>query len=166
MLDAWNENCGALTKAEKLTPERAKNCRKRMRDADFVARFAVAVRKAAAHPWPEWRPSFDYFIANGTNYLKVLEGKFDHWRDAQPQKRVDTGLGPQTTSTPQGRVKMFEKLIRGIRERLEADRVRLAGGLSEFERKQVEGRIAKAEADLKIYENNLAAAKEERAQIA
>ncbi len=51
--------------------------------AQFLSDFREAVRRAAATPFlcgagpAGWRANFDWIIANDTNYLKVLEGRYD-----------------------------------------------------------------------------------------
>jgi hypothetical protein len=85
--DIWEQERGALPELRALTPERVARCRERIshsRDrARFLADFREAVRRAAATPFlcgagpAGWRANFDWIVANDTNYVKVLEGRYD-----------------------------------------------------------------------------------------
>ena len=87
LAEIWEQECGALPALRAMTPERVVRCRARLahaRDAcAFLAEFREAVRRAASTPFlcgagpAGWRANFDWFIANGTNYCKVLEGRYD-----------------------------------------------------------------------------------------
>ncbi len=86
LLDAWNENCGGLGKATVFSEERRRKCRARLARPDpsaFLDYFRAAVSKAAHTPFlcgendRGWRATFDWFIANDTNAVKVSEGRYD-----------------------------------------------------------------------------------------
>ncbi len=87
LAEIWEQERGALPALRAMTPERVARCRARLahaRDAcAFLAEFREAVRRAARTPFlcgagpAGWRANFDWFIANGTNYCKVLEGRYD-----------------------------------------------------------------------------------------
>ncbi len=87
LAEIWEQERGALPALRAMTSERMARCRARLahaRDARaFLGEFREAVRRAAATPFlcgagpAGWRANFDWFIANGTNYLKVLEGRYD-----------------------------------------------------------------------------------------
>jgi hypothetical protein len=61
--------------------------------ARFLEDFREAVRRAAATPFlcgagpAGWRANFDWIIANDTNYLKVLEGRYDSGEGARDATR-------------------------------------------------------------------------------
>src|SRR5213592_395381 len=82
----YNDKCGGLPKARLLTPERERKCKMRLshNNGSFVADWTRAVERAAVLPFclgegqQGWRADFDWFIRDDTNYLKVLEGKYDH----------------------------------------------------------------------------------------
>ena len=65
--------------------------------------FATAVRRAASTPFlcgagpAGWRANFDWFIANGTNYCKVLEGRYDAG-GAAPERPANDTSGAATAS--------------------------------------------------------------------
>jgi len=87
LAEIWEQERGPLSEMRGLTPERIARCRERIRNAadaaQFVAEFREAVRRAAATPFlcgegpGGWRANFDWIVANDTNYLKVLEGRYD-----------------------------------------------------------------------------------------
>lgn len=85
--EIWEQERGALPELRALTPERLARCRERISHAcdrqRFFADFREAVRRAAATPFlcgagpAGWRANFDWIVANDTNYVKVLEGRYD-----------------------------------------------------------------------------------------
>jgi uncharacterized protein YdaU (DUF1376 family) len=84
----YNDNCGkTLPSIRGLTRERVNklNARLNMR-SDFQADFSAAVKKAADTPFLTgqndrgWKCSFDWLIANDTNCIAVLEGKYEGTR--------------------------------------------------------------------------------------
>jgi uncharacterized protein YdaU (DUF1376 family) len=84
MFEIFEQERGSLPGVRELTPDRLSKSRTRLLNhkADqqkFLAEFRAAVRKAGQLRWPEWRPDFDWFLGNDSNYLKVLEGKYDNW---------------------------------------------------------------------------------------
>jgi hypothetical protein len=69
----------------------------------FLKDFCEAVRRAAATPFlcgagpAGWRANFDWMIANDTNYLKVLEGRYDSGngsREESVRRELRVGMGP------------------------------------------------------------------------
>jgi hypothetical protein len=109
LLEIWEQGRGELPGVRLFTGDRADRCRKRLAHAEnvgqFLTDFEEAVRKAAAHPWPNWRPNFDWFIRNDTNYVSILEGKYDDWmtqeaRNAQTIRRVLGRTGGDAESVP------------------------------------------------------------------
>jgi uncharacterized protein YdaU (DUF1376 family) len=84
LLGFWNENRGVLSEALKLTPKREEKLRARLKaDPDFEATFKTALVKAKGVPFlcgsgeRGWKASFDWFIANDENCLRVIEGRYD-----------------------------------------------------------------------------------------
>jgi hypothetical protein len=91
MLEIWQQERGPLAELRALTPEREAQCRERISHAgsksksiaQFLADFREAVARAAATPFlcgegaAGWCANFDWLVANDTNYLKVLEGRYD-----------------------------------------------------------------------------------------
>lgn len=84
ILRIYEQERGSLPGVRDMNAQRLSKCRQRVLNhaADqqkFLADFLAAVRKAGKFTWPAWRPSFDWFVSNDTNYQKVLEGNYDHW---------------------------------------------------------------------------------------
>lgn len=89
--EIWEQERGSLGELRALTPEREARCRERLSHArkkgknvaQFLADFREAVARAAATPFCRgagpggWIANFDWLVANDTNYLKVLEGRYD-----------------------------------------------------------------------------------------
>jgi uncharacterized protein YdaU (DUF1376 family) len=83
-LALWNAERGSLPEVQKLTAERRRKILARAKSgAQFLDRFASAVLKARGTPFlcgagsSGWKANFDWLIANDTNYVAVLEGKYD-----------------------------------------------------------------------------------------
>jgi len=84
MLEIYEQERGPLPAVKVRSRERLSKARTMLLSHNhdqerFLADFRAAVRKASQTAWPSWRPSIDWFIANGTNYGKVLEGHHDNW---------------------------------------------------------------------------------------
>jgi hypothetical protein len=84
LVATWNSLRGTLPEVHELTQKRRQNILARVRkDPEFQSKFETAVRKAAQTPFlcgsgdRGWRAGFDWFIADDTNALGVLEGKYD-----------------------------------------------------------------------------------------
>jgi hypothetical protein len=91
MREIWQQERGELPELRALSPERAARCRERISHAgskgksiaQFLADFREAVARASATPFlcgegpAGWRANFDWLVADDTNYLKVLEGRYD-----------------------------------------------------------------------------------------
>ena len=109
--EMWEQERGTLPELRALTPERMARCRERIshaRDrARFLADFREAVRRAANTPFlcgagpAGWRANFDWIVANDTNYMKVLEGRYDAGahnalgtRDEFAHRELRAGAGP------------------------------------------------------------------------
>ena len=80
----WDENRGPLPEVLKLTQGRKGKILSRMKsDPEFPETFKRAVLKARETPFCTgaggrgWKANFDWFIANDTNCVAVLEGKYD-----------------------------------------------------------------------------------------
>ena len=129
----WEEERGSLPELRELTVERSARCRGRIANArkklrgnteQFLADFREAVRRAAATPFltgagpAGWRANFDWIVANDTNYLKVLEGRYDSGvgasvsaspnlsaRDEAARREIYAGAGPQLSSGDSPRVR-------------------------------------------------------------
>lgn len=81
-LSAWNQNCGDLPKALKLSAGRRKKLSTRIESGLTPEDFTTAVQLCAKTPFlrgeneRRWRATFDWLIKNEENLLKVLEGKY------------------------------------------------------------------------------------------
>lgn len=87
---AWNTICGGhLPKVAKLTKERAAKARLRLNEMEKAGYTLDAVlhrviqsdflRGLKASPGHEgWRADFDWLFKNETNWLKVMEGRYDN----------------------------------------------------------------------------------------
>jgi hypothetical protein len=96
----YNVHRGPLPEAKALTPERRVKCLKRIDShaktpGRYVGDFIAAVQKAAITPFcirgstgNSWC-NFDWFIANDTNVLKVLEGKYDGRKQTKTEQRSE-----------------------------------------------------------------------------
>jgi len=101
LLTYWN-NQPNLPVVRKMTDSRRKKLIARMREADFADHWQEIVDRIAASSFctgggtTGWKASFDWLIANDTNYAKVLEGRYD---DAEPQhvplERLADGRTPR-----------------------------------------------------------------------
>lgn len=107
----WQEEHGLLPGVEVLSRERLRKCRSRSNDhasdpERFLAQFRNAVRKASQNIFLTgseggWKASFDWFIANSTNYRKVLDGNYDRGRKEQPyHAEARAGAGPSDMGIP------------------------------------------------------------------
>jgi len=97
----WRLHRCSLPDVRELSPDRKRKCRPRALSADagnlekFVSDWAQAVQKAAQTLFllgggpTGWRASFDWFIANTTDYLKVLEGSYDTPQRRSTSKNLD-----------------------------------------------------------------------------
>lgn len=101
LIEIWENNRGEMTPCISLTEKRKTKCRTRIAERQkepesFRLDFLASVRKASAIPFfagagdRGWKGNFDWFIENDTNYLKILEGKYDgvrRERESEAQAR-------------------------------------------------------------------------------
>jgi len=103
VLSVWQQERGALPEVRDLTPERARKIKTRLTRSnpqEFLERFRLAVRKAAASSFcvgGAWL-SFDWLIKDDTNMAKVLEGNYDDVRRAGEDKNRDASVGKHDPS--------------------------------------------------------------------
>ena len=85
IVEGWQAVCvprGAAAVRE-VTPERRRKLRLRIREHPKFEWWEEVFQRAAASPFlfgngkTGWRATFDWFIANGGNTLKILEGNYD-----------------------------------------------------------------------------------------
>lgn len=90
-VEKWNAGC--QNKITKLTGERARKLRIRVLEKEFVERFDEIVKKVAESDFlsgrkvteghENWYASFDWIIKNDTNYVRILEGRYDNKKATQ-----------------------------------------------------------------------------------
>lgn len=89
VLDTWNEaaaKCPELKQARAMTRDRAAKARVRLRQAGWTEIFLDALERL---PVPNddrfrWQPDLDWMLANETNVLKIVEGKYDRRQQEVP----------------------------------------------------------------------------------
>jgi hypothetical protein len=105
-LQIWNSNCGQLPKLREITKSRERKLKSRLKaKPDFAKDFTDAVKHAASNAFLTgdnnrgWVAGFDWMIANDTNHVAVLEGKYD----AKPQANSGKANSERTgTANGQG----------------------------------------------------------------
>jgi hypothetical protein len=101
----WNSKC-SLPTIQSMTPERKKQLDTRMREKLFADNWRVIIDKLSASPFctgdngSGWEATVDWLLKNATNYVKVLEGKYDSSSSPQalasiPVVRDAEGLTPR-----------------------------------------------------------------------
>ena len=96
--DAWNQLCGKLPKAEKLTPGRIKKIQARVRNGLTLSQFCEAVRRCTVKPFLSgnndrgWTATFDWLIANDENAEKAIVNPYGN---AANGKHVQAGADNQ-----------------------------------------------------------------------
>ena len=76
ILDFWN-NSEAQPKVRKLSPDRLKKLRTRLKDCDWPWREAIDKLPIYNDERFTWQPDFDWLIACDKNAYSLAEGKFD-----------------------------------------------------------------------------------------
>lgn len=91
----WHQHCPGLPKVQKLNQARRDKIRARLKEEPDLSVWSTVFNKIAVSSFCNgdnahgWKASFDWITANGTNYVKVLEGNYD--RD---QRKPDAGPRP------------------------------------------------------------------------
>jgi hypothetical protein len=88
LVKGWNDICGeeGLTKVIKLTPERRSKVNARIKTHSKVEFWTDVINEIPCHPFlmgkndRKWKADFDWLMANDTNAVKVLEGKYKNDR--------------------------------------------------------------------------------------
>lgn len=101
-LEIWNSSSGQLPKVREITKSRERKIKSRLKaKPDFAKDFTDAVKHAASNAFlggdnnRGWVASFDWMIANDTNHVAVLEGKYD----AKPQGNSGRSNSERTGTT-------------------------------------------------------------------
>lgn len=115
-LEIWNANCGQLPKVSEITNGRERKLKARLKaKPDFAKDFTDAVKHAATNAFLSgdndrgWKAGFDWLIANDTNHVAVLEGKYD----AKSQVNSGKANGERTGATNGAGVKRNTGAYRG-----------------------------------------------------
>jgi len=87
ILTAWNELVKShpiLSSVSKISPDRRRSLKARYSNKHFRENWEKVIESIPKYPfllgkndW-KWKISFDWLIANDTNYLKILEGKYSN----------------------------------------------------------------------------------------
>jgi hypothetical protein len=104
-LTAWNENRGDLPRVLELGDDRRKKLQVRIRGGLTIERFTEAVKRCATTPFlagkkSEWRADFDWLIANDSNLLKVMEGKYGDSTRPEPVPPSEPARGSDSNPLP------------------------------------------------------------------
>lgn len=82
--EAWNGNSGPLPRVTALTDKRRAKLRLRWLEVPNMEYWRLVIRRVAASKFCQgksdrgWIADFDWLIANDTNHVKVMEGKYDN----------------------------------------------------------------------------------------
>ena len=94
----WNEVCGPLPKVLQLTKSRQTKIQARVKEnPSFLELLRKAALQAVRTPFlcgagdRGWKASFDWFISNDTNALRVAEGAFENGNGASNGTRRGNG---------------------------------------------------------------------------
>lgn len=103
LLQIWNDNCGSLAAAERMTQRRRKMAATRIKEnpdpeywTDLVRRLAIsdlANGRVKNDKYPNgWFVTFLWLIKNEDNHVKVAEGNYDNKKasHARPQPKFVT----------------------------------------------------------------------------
>ena len=98
LMKVWNQNCGILTAVTKLTAERTRLCKLRLKENPEEGYWVGVITRMAASAFvcgqgppvdiPPWRADFDWLIENDGNCVKVVEGKYDNRTVQQKSRKV------------------------------------------------------------------------------
>lgn len=110
ILEIYEAHRGCLPECRKFEGDRAKQAALRLReDRGFAAEFEAALKRSNQVPFlcgkgkRGWKPNLDWFLANGRNIYRVLEGVYDKLvEDEAPPPRHGVIQPPkQSIGTPE-----------------------------------------------------------------
>lgn len=98
----WNSK-DRLLKIKALTDKRRESLKVRMSEKQFAENLPLLIEKVASSDFlcgqndRGWRADIDWLLKNDTNYVKVLEGKYDNkgQQATAPLERGKDGLTPR-----------------------------------------------------------------------
>lgn len=93
LVSLWNENCGVIPKAMKLTAKRRDKWRARWNEYPVEAYWISVVSRMALSPFcrgetTSWKASVDFLLQPDT-HVKVMEGNYDRGPDARRKTRAE-----------------------------------------------------------------------------
>lgn len=101
----WNSICKSLPQVKSLNDDRRKKIKSRLLEMEpnapqlWLDRIRDLFTRVQASPFltgdnqKGWTASFDWLFSNGNNWVKVMEGNYDHGRNGQGTGRVKTEAG-------------------------------------------------------------------------
>lgn len=101
----WNSICKSLPQVKALNDDRRKKIKSRLLEMEpnapqlWLDRCRALFERVQASPFltgdnqKGWTASFDWLFSNGNNWVKVMEGNYDHGRSGHGQGRVTTQEG-------------------------------------------------------------------------
>ncbi|MGH9493534.1 MAG: YdaU family protein [Candidatus Sulfotelmatobacter sp.] len=102
----WNAGRGTLPEVLRLTKDRERRIRSRIQsDSQFPQKLKAALERATRTPFlcgggeRHWKANFDWFIANDTNCVAVLEGKYDDGKGGLTRADQQTVANLEATGT-------------------------------------------------------------------
>ncbi len=98
VMEAYNRERGKMHECRRLTDDRIRKCNLRISEHQggpqaFLWDFTTAIVKARDTPFMigkgvrGWIADFDFFIKNSTNYIRVVEGKYDRIQQSEAQRK-------------------------------------------------------------------------------
>jgi hypothetical protein len=133
----WNRLRGPLPKVQSFTDDRRRKVKVRINQGITLEQFREAVRKCVTTPFlmgdnaRNWQADFDFLIENGTNIVKVLEGRYDGGNVGHGGARPGDRFPVSKALTDEE----FEAKKRKEAEQLREDRVMWESMSDEFKRK-------------------------------
>lgn len=103
----WNSICKSLPQVKAINDDRRKKIKSRLLEMapnspdQWLDKCRALFERVQATPFltgdnqKGWTATFDWLFSNGNNWVKVMEGNYDHGRTAQGQGRVTTQAGIQ-----------------------------------------------------------------------
>jgi len=103
--DFYNSICKSLSKVQTLSEGRKNKIKCRWSEIKSIEGFKDIFKIMESTPFlkgvnPQgWKADFDWIIENDTNYVKVIEGKYDSNKSASPQPAKTVVSAPKEMKT-------------------------------------------------------------------
>ena len=107
LLETWNDHCGDLPKAEKLSDKRRTKARallKKNADMDYWKAVVVRIANSSfcrGHGGRGWIANFDFFLRSDT-HIKAMEGLYDDKKPVGKPMQVAKGNRTQISANTAG----------------------------------------------------------------